>query len=91
MDGPADACDTGGGGESEGGGDGSVGGDNSTGGGDGTTLEAERKVSVSVKETTRKFDRMASECQLLSSSSRASSKSNRSSRSDKVRESYLSN
>ncbi|XP_069194795.1 uncharacterized protein sowah [Procambarus clarkii] len=57
------------------------------GGGDATDVggdpcEEERKVSVSVRETTQKFNRMASESQLLVSS-RASSKSNRSSRSDK--------
>ncbi|XP_042230456.1 pollen-specific leucine-rich repeat extensin-like protein 2 [Homarus americanus] len=50
--------------------------------GSGDRPEEERKISVSVKEATQKFNRMASESQLLSSS-RASSKSNRSSRSDR--------
>ncbi|KAK8741181.1 hypothetical protein OTU49_002540, partial [Cherax quadricarinatus] len=52
------------------------------GGGGGERSEEERKISVSVREATQKFNRLASESQLLSSS-RASSKSNRSSRSDK--------
>ncbi|XP_070001557.1 ankyrin repeat domain-containing protein SOWAHA [Penaeus vannamei] len=49
------------------------------GGGGGGTAEDERKVSV--REATQRFNRMASESQLISS--RASSKSNRSSRSDR--------
>ncbi|XP_042867962.1 ankyrin repeat domain-containing protein SOWAHC-like [Penaeus japonicus] len=53
--------------------------DNGGGGGGGGSTEDERKVSV--REATQKFNRMASESQLISS--RASSKSNRSSRSDR--------
>lgn len=43
----------------------------------------ERKVSVSVREQTQKFNKLASESQLPNASSRGSSKSNRSSRSDR--------
>ena len=57
-------------------------GSSEDGGGEGTGDE--RKVSVSVREQTQRFNKLASDSQLPSSDSRGSSKSNRSSRSEKV-------